>query len=193
LEIFLLDKDYQVIDIRKWYLNISNNQFGITYKYSEEEIEKLLLKSEYSDHERKDYSSYKMIKDNQKDLMRTIVVFANCKGGNILIGVKDSFKNTDEIKGFLDETNIEEIEKNIRNLIRDHCIPNISFVITKNPYKNINILVLEISEGREIPYVWRYDNEDTIYIRNGEQDVKCRREEIIRLCGNKDNTSNIDY
>jgi hypothetical protein len=193
LEIFLLDNDYQVIDIRKWHLNISNNQFGINYKYSEEEIEKLLLKSENSDHERKDYPTYKTIKDKQQDLMETIVAFANCKGGNILFGVKNSFREISEIDGFLDQTDIEELNKNIRNLIRSHCIPSIPFVLTKNVYKEKNILILEIPEGKVKPYVWRYNNKDKVFIRNGEQDVECNREELIRLCRNKDDQSNIEY
>jgi predicted HTH transcriptional regulator len=78
--------------------------------------------------------------------METIVAFANCNGGNILIGVKNSFIVIAEIKGFLDQTNIEEIDKNIRNMIHSHFIPNVSFVLTKNSYKNKNVLVLEIPE-----------------------------------------------
>ncbi len=197
LEIILIDDDYHILDRRKWSRNYQNNQYGIMYRYSEDEIDRLFQLKEESCLERKSFPNYDIIKikENKQDLIETIVAFSNCKGGKILIGVEDIIDEPDKIKGFDDTLPFDVLKKNFEQMIRSHCNPNIEFNLSLDPIKNgKKILIMDIPEGNKKPYVWNFKNTYKVFIRNGESDIQCNREELINLCcNNDDNINRIDF
>lgn len=128
-------------------------------------------------------------------LIETIVAFSNCKGGKILIGVEDIIDEPDKIKGFDDTLPFDVLKKNFEQMIRSHCNPNIEFNLSLDPIKNgKKILIMDIPEGNKKPYVWNFKNTYKVFIRNGESDIQCNRDELINLCcSNDDNINKIDF
>lgn len=94
--------------------------------------------------------------------MKSVVAFANGKGGRIIFGVDDKTK---EVVGIPEDKVFQEIDA-ITNAIFDNCEPTI---IPDVYLQNINqktVIVVEISAGRQKPYYIKADGlEDGVYIR----------------------------
>lgn len=94
--------------------------------------------------------------------MKSVVAFANGKGGRIIFGVDDKTK---EVVGIPEDKVFQEIDA-ITNAIFDSCEPTI---IPDVYLQNINqktVIVVEISAGRQKPYYIKADGlEDGVYIR----------------------------
>lgn len=100
--------------------------------------------------------------DKSIKYMKTVVAFANGKGGQIIFGVDDK---TREVVGIPENKVFQEIDA-ITNAISDSCEPTI---IPDVYLQNINdkpVIVCEISAGRQKPYYIKSDGlENGIYIR----------------------------
>ncbi len=100
--------------------------------------------------------------DKSIKYMKSVVAFANGKGGQIVFGIDDK---TREVVGIPGDKVFQEIDA-ITNAISDSCEPTI---IPDVYLKNIDgktIIIAEISAGRQKPYYIRADGlENGVYIR----------------------------
>ena len=100
--------------------------------------------------------------DKSIKYMKTVVAFANGKGGQIIFGVDDK---TREVVGIPENKVFQEIDA-ITNAISDSCEPAI---IPDVYLQNINdkpVIVCKISAGRQKPYYIKSDGlENGVYIR----------------------------
>lgn len=100
--------------------------------------------------------------DKSMKYMKTVVAFANGKGGRIIFGIDDK---TREVVGIPDDKVFREIDA-ITNAISDSCEPTI---IPDVYLQNINdkpVIVTEIRTGRRKPYYIKAEGlENGVYIR----------------------------
>lgn len=100
--------------------------------------------------------------DKSIKYMKTVVAFANGKGGRIVFGIDDK---TREVVGISEDVVFQEIDA-ITNAISDSCEPTI---IPDVYLQNINgkpVIVAEIRAGRQKPYYIKADGlENGVYIR----------------------------
>ena len=100
--------------------------------------------------------------DKSMKYMKTVVAFANGKGGRIIFGIDDK---TREVVGIPEDKVFREIDA-ITNAISDSCEPT----IIRDVYlQNINdkpVIVAEIRTGRRKPYYIKAEGlENGVYIR----------------------------
>ena len=100
--------------------------------------------------------------DKSMKYMKTVVAFANGKGGRIIFGIDDK---TREVVGIPEDKVFREIDA-ITNAISDSCEPTI---IPDVYLQNINdkpVIVAEIRTGRRKPYYIKAEGlENGVYIR----------------------------
>ena len=100
--------------------------------------------------------------DKSMKYMKTVVAFANGKGGRIIFGIDDK---TREVVGIPEDKVFREIDA-ITNAISDSCEPTI---IPDGYLQNINdkpVIVAEIRTGRRKPYYIKAEGlENGVYIR----------------------------
>lgn len=100
--------------------------------------------------------------DKSMKYMKTVVAFANGKGGRIIFGIDDK---TREVVGIPEDKVFREIDA-ITNAISDSCEPTI---ISDVYLQNINdkpVIVAEIRTGRRKPYYIKAEGlENGVYIR----------------------------
>lgn len=100
--------------------------------------------------------------DKSIKYMKTVVAFANGKGGQIIFGIDDK---TREVVGIPEDKVFQEIDA-ITNAISDSCEP---MIIPDVYLQNINgkpVIVAEIRSGRQKPYYIKADGlENGVYIR----------------------------
>jgi predicted HTH transcriptional regulator len=80
--------------------------------------------------------------------MKTVVAFANGKGGKIIFGVEDQ---TGKIVG-MDRDSVFQKMDAITNAISDSCEPRIIPDVTLRTIDDKTLIVVEISAGRQQPY-----------------------------------------
>jgi len=100
--------------------------------------------------------------DKSIKYMKTVVAFANGKGGQIVFGIDDK---TREVVGIPEDMVFQEIDA-ITNAISDSCEP----IIIPDVYlKNVGgktLIIAEIGAGRQKPYYIKADGlENGVYIR----------------------------
>jgi len=93
----------------------------------------------------------------RREILETIVAFANRNGGTILIGVDDSGKVLGVSIG---KSTIESLVNDIRQSIEPSIIPSIDVV----DLKGRNIVVIKVPKGYDAPYFYR----GRAYIRIGK-------------------------
>lgn len=187
LDIVLVDKDFNILDRRKWENKegFEKHQFSVNYEYSKPEIDDILDNGETPKIELKGFTDLCNLTDHQKkDIMETIVSFANSKGGSILFGAKERNNEWKIVDGFTDTKVIAEIRDQIKKLIAAHCSPYTDFFCMLNKYENTKVLIVEIPEGSEKPYEYNFvkAGEKKYFIRRDTSDDQATREELIALC-----------
>jgi len=80
--------------------------------------------------------------------MKTVVAFANGKGGRIVFGINDE---TREVFGIPGEIVFKEMDA-IANAISDSCEPSIIPDIYLQTIEDKTIIVVEITAGKQRPY-----------------------------------------
>lgn len=94
--------------------------------------------------------------------MKSVVAFTNGKGGRIVFGIDDE---TREIVGIPEENVFREMDA-ITNAISDSCEPVIVPDIYLQTIDNKNIIIVEISSGKQKPYYIKQDGiTDGVYVR----------------------------
>ena len=100
--------------------------------------------------------------DKSIKYMKSVVAFANGKGGQIVFGVDDK---TREVVGIPEEQVFQEIDA-ITNAISDSCEPTIIPDVYLQNMDGKTVIVAEISAGRQKPYYIKSDGlENGVYIR----------------------------
>ncbi len=125
---------------------------------NQEEL-KLILK------EGENYSTE--FKENLSKLDREIVAFANSSGGRVFLGIDD--KNN--VKG-IKITN--RLKSNVNDIARN-CDPSINIKLDSVKYNEKEILIVNISEGKDKPYQCRAG----FFTRIGPNAQKLKRDEIL--------------
>ena len=94
--------------------------------------------------------------------MKTVVAFANGKGGQIIFGIDDKTRN---VVGIPEEDVFREIDA-ITNAISDSCEPTIIPDVYLRTISGKTVIVAEISAGRQKPYYIKAEGlENGVYIR----------------------------
>ena len=116
-------------------------------------------------------------------IARTIISFANTKGGTILFGVDDD--------GSIAGVESEKAEIELIELAgRDFCDPAIGQIITIVPFDGRDVIVCRIEESRNKPHYFlgehdRMNGENTrVYIRMNDKTVMASRE-VVRILENE--------
>ena len=99
-------------------------------------------------HGENQYVEFKGTRPEAKKYMKTIVAFANGKGGRLVFGVEDE---TRKIIGVPEEKLFSEIDA-ITNAISDMCKPMIVPDIYPQTFERKTVIVVEISAGKKRPY-----------------------------------------
>ena len=94
--------------------------------------------------------------------MKTIIAFANGKGGRLIFGIDDE---TREVVGIQEEIVFQEMDA-IANAISDSCEPMIIPDVYPQTIKEKTIIVVEIAAGKQRPYYVKSEGLMTgVYIR----------------------------
>ena len=88
------------------------------------------------------------VPDKSEKYMKTVVAFANGRGGKIVFGIDD--KTLDTVG--MDEDNIYKTIDAITNAISDSCEPAIRPDVAMQTVKDKTVIVVEIFPGAERPY-----------------------------------------
>ena len=137
---------------------------GIVVKTSIEYINDLIINGE---NETTEFKS-----SNDKELLETIVSFANAKGGLIIVGVDDSGKINGYIFGLSDK---KDLEKSIYGQVMNYCEPMIDIQLEWLPIDNKILLLIHVPEGVDKPYIHKKKG---IYIRKHEHDIIMTRHDL---------------
>lgn len=94
--------------------------------------------------------------------MKSVIAFANGKGGKIIFGIDDE---TREIVGISEDNLFREMDA-ITNAISDSCEPVIVPEIYLQTIDNKHIIIVEINSGKQKPYYIKQDGiTEGVYIR----------------------------
>jgi len=107
------------------------------------------------------------------DFCETLVAFANWRGGDILIGVKDN----GDILG-LPDRDLADIEKRIAGLAHEFCTPAIAYNVERAIVKTSHVVAVHVNEGSTKPY-WVKDKGP--YVRRESHDFIMTRDEMIEM------------
>jgi len=119
---------------------------------------------------KKEGEGYKVeFKESISHISKEVVAFANASGGRIFIGIRDNH----EIKGIKID---ERLKSQIQDIARN-CDPPVKILLGAIPYKNKEVLSVDVFEGDNKPYSCR----EGFFIRNGPITGKLRRDEIAAL------------
>ena len=88
------------------------------------------------------------VPEKSEKYMKTVVAFANGRGGKIVFGIEDK---TLEVVG-MDEDSIYKTMDAITNAISDSCEPAIRPDVAMQTIKDKTVIVVEIFPGAERPY-----------------------------------------
>ena len=100
---------------------------------------------------------------NSKNYMRTVIAFANCRGGRIIFGVNDRR----EIVGIAEDDVFGQMDA-IANAISDSCEPGIVPHIYLETIEQKTVIVVDVSMSRQCPYYLKADGMlNGVYIRVG--------------------------
>ncbi len=94
--------------------------------------------------------------------MKTVVAFANGKGGKLIFGIED---DTRIVKGIPEDVLFKEIDA-ITNAISDSCEPMIIPDVYPQTVDGKSIIVVEILQGKQKPYYIKSEGiADGVYVR----------------------------
>lgn len=105
-------------------------------------------------------------------LAKTIVAFANMKGGQILVGIEDDGTITG-VKA------IPELMDRVIQICRNNIQPPLIPQLITVPWQGQQVLVIEVDKGLHKPYKVKTSNR--YYLRAGAVSIEPTQEELVRL------------
>ncbi|MGZ9429098.1 ATP-binding protein, partial [Mycoplasma sp. 1012] len=116
-----------------------------------------------------------MLEENKvTNWLKTVVAFANTKGGKIIFGIDDNDRFVGLVNAKKDSEKISEIIKT-----KLDPIPDIELTIEK--YENKDFIILTISPGNETPYYIIDNGNRKIFVRIGNQSVSANYVQMKNL------------
>lgn len=116
-------------------------------------------------------------------IAKTLVAFANTKGGRLLIGVRDN--------GTIAGTNIEEESYMIESAANFFCKPVVTYFTIEHVYKGMSILEVFVPMSSKKPHAAKGDDGKWwVYIRVADESVLASKivVDVLRKESNGDNT-----
>ena len=99
---------------------------------------------------------------NHKKILKDIIAFANCSGGQIIIGVAD---DSGEVIG-IGEQNPFKLSDSVSDMIFDACDPHIETDIYPGTLDEKTVLYVDVAPGKFRPYYLKsVGKEESTYIR----------------------------
>lgn len=172
--LYILSKeDGHILDFRQVHTTWPRHSLrDIIFEDTPEETVELLIESGESE----TVEFKKELNKPHDEFVESAVSFSNSEGGVIFLGVNDNGKPT----GF----SREGIENTIATILRDNCEPPIEPKVKKLVIKNIPIVMVEIHEGKNKPYIFK---DKGIYVRRGSTDRNISRHELDEYYREKNN------
>jgi hypothetical protein len=166
LACLMLKTANELIDWKEVDLRYPRRKEGVIIEQPEEFLRETILRGESDTVEHKE-----LLPQNPKELMETIVAFANGRGGTIFLGVTDDCR----IAGLK-----QDIQVKVRDWAKIHCDPPVDNLIEiKTAEVDGNpIWLIQVSEGQNKPYLVR---EKGIIVRSGASDRQITRAELDDL------------
>jgi ATP-dependent DNA helicase RecG len=119
---------------------------------------------------------FKLDLSSPRNLLKTLVAFANTAGGRIIIGVADKTREPVGIDNPLDE------EERICNLIADSVGPRLVPNVEMTTVDGKTLLVIEVFLSNSRPHYLRSEGQETgVYVRLGSTNRQADRELIAEL------------
>ena len=111
-----------------------------------------------------------------KNIIKTLVAFANTAGGRLLIGVEDDSREVRGVENPLDE------EERLCSLIADNIAPRLVPNVELISVENKTLLIVEVYPSGQRPHWVRKEGPDEgVYVRLGSTNRKADRELIAEL------------
>ncbi len=96
--------------------------------------------------------------------LKTVVAFANCKGGKLIFGVDDTSQN---IVGMNTEDLFKTMDA-ISQAIYDSCTPAIPFDISLQTVQDKTLIVVQVYQGMNAPYYYKpFGMQEGCFVRVG--------------------------
>ncbi len=112
------------------------------------------------------------------DLARTVVAFANGRGGRVIVGVRDTPR---EVVG-VDPDAAGDLELSVASAIHDRCRPSVRPLITLERHEDRLLMVITVFPGADKPYHLASEGpEDGTYIRVGSTTRRADRATVLEL------------
>jgi len=119
---------------------------------------------------------FKQDLSSPKNMLKTLVAFANTAGGRLIIGVEDDSKEVIGVSDPLDEE--ERICNLIADSIKPRLVPNVELI----SFENKTLLVVEVYPSGSRPHCLKSEGStDGVYVRLGSTNRKADRELIAEL------------
>jgi ATP-dependent DNA helicase RecG len=119
---------------------------------------------------------FKQDLSSPRNLLKTIVAFANTAGGKVIVGVHDKTRQVLGIDNPLDE------EERLCNLIADSISPRLTPNVEMNTVDGKTLLIIEVFLSNSRPYYLRSEGSETgVYVRLGSTTRQADRELIGEL------------
>ena len=100
--------------------------------------------------------------DKSEKYMKTIVAFANTKGGKLIVGIDDK---THQVVGVENDTLFQTMD-GIANAVSDSCVPQIIPDIEPQTVDGKTVIVVSVEAGKNRPYYLKSKGKDNgTYIR----------------------------
>lgn len=113
-----------------------------------------------------------------KKVMKTVVAFANCRGGRIIFGLDDK---TQEIIGVPDAERAR-LQDSVTDMISDICVPQIFPSYSWRSVKGKSLFVVEVPPSSQTPYYIKTEGlEKGVYVRVGATTRVASAEKIREL------------
>lgn len=166
LAVILDRKSGEILDYKKYDLRWMEADSSIQKEDPEDVVKEWINRGE------NEFVEFKEVLKHADDVMKTVVAFANTKGGIIILGVKDdgSIVGSDE--------SVESVKKRLGGMISSKCDPPIDFTVKRIEFDDKGIIYVKIPKGTSKLYAV---TNGPIYVRRGASDIFIKPSEIIEM------------
>lgn len=174
LAVILDKKSGEILDYKKYEFHPSETDSSIQKEDPEDVVKEWINRGE------NDFIEFKEGLKHADDVMKTIVAFANTKGGVIIMGIKDdgSMIGTDE--------SADSVKNRLERMISSKCDPPIDFSVKRIEFDDKGITYIKIPKGSSKLYSV---TNGPIYVRRGASDIFIKPSEIVEMFTNSRSSS----